>query len=633
MKKLLLAIAGLSVMGATAQEARMDLGRSAAMYVATHADGTPLNTTYNKQNTAVTIGTAPNVYGAAFGPKNNLVANEDLNTIAFIHRSDFGTNGDNGSGSLRFDYSTDGGATWTNNAGPVWNPSISGNVYPGFARYPHIGILNDAANTNPLNASITVWAPTLAGTNEGAWGGALVGTHKMDNTLTNMAVDTTGGHLTLENSYTAGDDFWGLSLDHPNYLSEEYTDTAIVWKGSMDFTTDSMSLMEYKAYLPVTDESANGKIYGDARIYFADNGTTGYISIEAYDTNIAAGKVIHPYMIRTTDGGATWGSSMGPDLDLLVDNVSGDSLVDIFDFITGGWDIGHLTSSTRGHDLAVDANGNPHMFVHVFPGSGTTPTGSTTAGDFVFYPAVNLLVDIYTTDGGLTWECNVISQVFTFDYEFDPTNGPVTEANRPHISMSSDREMMFFSWFESDTSFVTGTDNNFPDWRCQGYNVMGDSLEGPMTVMGTFGDATWGNVADYAFDNGDGSYQLHMTYSPIEDFGTFNVLSPIDFYYLGSPYPNNIGIDELEEQSFSVSQNYPNPTGGATKIAIESVEAAEFTLSIVDITGRVIEASNLGRLDAGRHIHTIDASSYAPGIYFYTVASQGHKSTKKLIVE
>ena len=193
--------------------------------------------------------------------------------------------------------------------------------------------------------------------------------------------------------------------------------------------------------------------------------------------------------------------------------------------------------------------------------------------------------------------------------------------------------MMFFSWFESDTSFVTGTENNFPDWRCQGYNVLGDSLEGQMTVMGTFGDATWGNVADYAFDNGDGSYQLHMTYSPIEDFGTFSVLSPIDFYYLGSPYPNNIGIEEMEAQNFSVSQNYPNPTNGLTKVAIESVEAAAFTMNIMDITGRTIEVRDLGRLDAGRHIEEIDATGFAPGIYFYTVSSAGHQSTKKFIVE
>lgn len=80
------------------------------MYSATHADGIPLNTSTNKQSSAVAIGTAPNVYGAGFGPKSNLVANEDLNTIAFIHRSDYNSNGDYSSGSLRFDYSTDGGS-------------------------------------------------------------------------------------------------------------------------------------------------------------------------------------------------------------------------------------------------------------------------------------------------------------------------------------------------------------------------------------------------------------------------------------------------------------------------------------------------------------------------------------------
>lgn len=281
MKKLLLAFAGLSVIGATAQEVRADLGRSSEMFTATHAEGIPYKNSANKQSTAVAIGTAPNVYGAGFGPKTNIWADEDLNTIAFIHRSDYSSNGDNSSGSLRFDYSTNGGSTWTSNAGPVYNPNLSGYAYPGFARYPHIGILNETGNTNPLNASISVWAPTLAGTNAGSWGGALMGTHKMDNTTTNTTVDTTGGHLTLENSYVDGGAFWGLSFDHPDYDVEEYTDTAIIWKGTMDWTTDSMTYTEHKAYMPVTNEVANGKIYGDGKIFFAANGTTGYVSIEA----------------------------------------------------------------------------------------------------------------------------------------------------------------------------------------------------------------------------------------------------------------------------------------------------------------------------------------------------------------
>ena len=66
MKRLLLAFAGLSVIGATAQEARVDLGRSAEMYVANHASGIPYNTSANKHSSAVAIGTAPNVYGTGF---------------------------------------------------------------------------------------------------------------------------------------------------------------------------------------------------------------------------------------------------------------------------------------------------------------------------------------------------------------------------------------------------------------------------------------------------------------------------------------------------------------------------------------------------------------------------------------
>ena len=602
------------------------------MYTASHADGIPYKTSANKQSSAVAIGTAPNVYGAGFGPKTNIWADEDLNTIAFIHRSDYNSNGDNASGSLRFDYSTNGGSTWTSNAGPIWNPSISGYAYPGVARYPRIGILNESGNTNPLNASVAVWAPTLVGTNSGSWGGALMGTHKMDNTTTNMSVDTTSGHLTLDNSYVDGGEFWGLSFNQPDYENEEYTDTVSIWKGSMDWTIDSMTYTEYQAYIPATNRGVDGKILGDGNIFFASNASTGYISVTGYDSTISSAKVIHPYLVKTTNGGASWGSIMGPNLDLLVDNVSGDSLVTIFDNVTGGtWSIAHLTSSTRGHDLAVDANGNPHMLVHIFPGTGTTAAGGTPAADFNYFPAYNLLVDVYTTDGGISWDCNVINWIQTWDYEFDPTNGPVTEANRPYISMNTDRDMMFFSWFETDTAY--STENQFPDWRCQGYNVIGDSLEGPQTVMGTFGDATWGNVADWAFDNGDGSHQLHMTYSPIEDFGTFSVLNPIDFFYLGQPYPNNIGLEELERNNFAVSQNYPNPASGLTKVAIESAEAANYSMVVVDMTGRLIEMKDLGRLDAGRHIHTVDVTNYASGVYFYTIESAGSKITKKLIVE
>ena len=651
MKRLLLAFAGLSVIGATAQEARLDLGRSAAESIDHISNSIPLITS-NKSSVA--IGSAPNVYGAGFGPRTNVWANEDLNTITFIHRSDYSNNGDNSSGSLRFDYSTDGGSTWVSNTGPIYNPSTSNNGYPGAARYPSAAIINEDGNTNPLNAHLGVFASTLASTNGTpnpiSWGGAAFGNHKMDNTQTEISVDTTYGHVIVDNAYSDGDYFWGISLHRPNFENETYSDTMVVFKGTMDWTTDSMSTEMIKAHLPIDIapvEFQSGwdttKLFGDARIFMADDQLNGYIALVGHDTNISDGFVLHPYLIATSDGGSSWGSPFGPNLNQLVDNRTGDSLVDIFDAMTGGtWTIGNLTMpGAAGFDLSVDANGNPHIFGNVMLGEGTdVNTGNGPAGNFTYFPGPNsnLLVDIYTKDGGLTWICNVVARIFTFDYDWGSltsTQYVVPEANRPHISMSTDREHLFFSWFETDTSYTSSFDNEFPDWMCRGFNVLGDSLEGPVSTMGgVSGDKSWGNVADWAWENSDGTHQLHMTYAPVvNDLSNFSVLDPIEFKYLGLPYPSFVDIEELELNNFSVSQNYPNPTDALTKIAIEAAAPAQFNLSIVDLTGRLILNEDLGLLNDGRHIHTVDATNFASGVYFYTVESGDYSITKKLIVE
>lgn len=646
MKKTLLTMLGVGLIATTAsaqqalETARQDFGASSEKFVASRNEAIPYNPSSNKSAAAVMIGTAPNVYGAGFGPRTNVWANEDLNSIVFIHRSDAGSNGDNGSGSLRFDYSTDGGATWTNNVGPLYNPAPATGTYPGPGRYPNISILNESGNTNPLNAHVGVFAPTLAGTND-AWGGALYGHYKMDNSVTDMVVDTAGGHVIVDNMYADGGTFWAISLDRTDYLNQDYTDTVNVIKGEMDWANDAMTYNIYRAYLPIKAapvEFSTGwdttKLIGDARIFMADDGLTGYIGICGHDTTIGEGFVFHPYFIKTTDGGMTWGAPFGPNLNDLVDEGSGDSLRTLFDIITGGtWSLGNLGMTSSGSfDMVVDANGNPHLMANVFPGQGTTPSSGTTAGNFTYYPGVNLMVDIYTTDGGLTWKSQVISQIFTWDFDFDPVNGPVNETNRPHMSMNSDRTKIFYSWFETDTTF--SVENDFPDWIARGYDVLGDSLEGPRTIMGPqTGDKTWGNVADWAFDNGDGTYQLHMTYAPIEDFGTFSALAPIDFYYDGQPYPNNIGLEENQALGFSVGQNFPNPASGLTRISIENAIPASFSMRIIDLTGRVIEVRNLGNLEAGTHTTTVDVTNYAPGIYFYTVEGAGQQITKKLIVD
>ena len=72
----------------------------------------------------VILGSSGNLYTIISSESNMVAANQDLNTIVFIHRNDpdfFG--GD--VGMYRFDVSMDGGATWSSNNG-VLNPSANG---------------------------------------------------------------------------------------------------------------------------------------------------------------------------------------------------------------------------------------------------------------------------------------------------------------------------------------------------------------------------------------------------------------------------------------------------------------------------------------------------------------------------
>mgnify|MGYP007014104308 CR=1 FL=1 len=62
----------------------------------TFVDVTPSKQTSSKVAVVdVLIGNGPNAYGPLSGPWTNVWADEDLNAISFIHRSDFNTNGDN----------------------------------------------------------------------------------------------------------------------------------------------------------------------------------------------------------------------------------------------------------------------------------------------------------------------------------------------------------------------------------------------------------------------------------------------------------------------------------------------------------------------------------------------------------
>jgi len=84
---------------------------------------------------------------------------------------------------------------------------------------------------------------------------------------------------------------------------------------------------------------------------------------------------------------------------------------------------------------------------------------------------------------------------------------------------------------------------------------------------------------------------------------------------------------------FFVSQNQPNPFGSETEAYIYMRDGSDLSISISDISGKVIRTEALGYHGAGNHTLSIDADGLSNGLYFYTISSSQYSITKKMQVK
>jgi mannan endo-1,4-beta-mannosidase len=84
--------------------------------------------------------------------------------------------------------------------------------------------------------------------------------------------------------------------------------------------------------------------------------------------------------------------------------------------------------------------------------------------------------------------------------------------------------------------------------------------------------------------------------------------------------------------SLSLEQNYPNPFPKVTVISFTLPESARTLLRVVDPLGREVARPVDGLLGSGRHAVTFDASSLAPGWYFYQLRAGGRVVTRGMNV-
>ena len=95
-----------------------------------------------------------------------------------------------------------------------------------------------------------------------------------------------------------------------------------------------------------------------------------------------------------------------------------------------------------------------------------------------------------------------------------------------------------------------------------------------------------------------------------------------------------VGIDnDISFTEDNVSQNFPNPFNNTSVVKVTLEYAANLSLEVYNLMGQKVYEVSAGKVNAGSHNLTIDASEINSGIYFYTVKAGENSATKKMIVE
>jgi hypothetical protein len=83
---------------------------------------------------------------------------------------------------------------------------------------------------------------------------------------------------------------------------------------------------------------------------------------------------------------------------------------------------------------------------------------------------------------------------------------------------------------------------------------------------------------------------------------------------------------------FNLTQNYPNPFNPTTTIAFAVAEPGQLSISVYDLTGKIVANLIDGTVPAGYHEVEFNAAHLPSGIYFYTMTSVVGVESRKMVL-
>jgi len=642
-----------------AAETNSSLGNASSNTTPANSNARHSNPNQTSSVCAVTeIGHASNSLGSTGGGRTQLWYDQTLNTVVYTHRGLCGTPSTvMNTGYYTYDVSTDGGTTWSADQGPIYgltsNPSTGcAALGPHRGRFPSGAIYNPVGNTDPMNAHIAytgVWNTDLGSVTQ--WYGQVWGTGHLDGSAANEHYDR------LPNSAHWGEDIfvtkqgvaWKVGEVGDTTEGFEYKDTLALYKGTWNGTE---FIYDYYPIFYNTSSQIEGII--DVNIAFGDDGMTGYIAIIASQDEgnvFYQDSVLYMQVLKTSDGGATWNCPVDLDIRTCLDAAMIGQGNTVY---TSSWDL----------DLVVDKNNNPHIVNTIVPKPFGLPGGVTLG-----YQSGNFgLFDFYSNDQGNTWQAQLIAHPQTYSGQWGTAGvDQITEFLRPFASRNWDGSKLYFGFFDTDTATFFIYDNVSPDLRLVGYDVDNNKWTSDLSNLSLINgqeNITANTNADGSVILGQGPYYVKEGGPTLSVPVVYAVMGPtpsdpVTFYYIdcagpssdfiydGSPLPVTIGhnsplcldgsgvvltVDNLTA-GLLVSANYPNPFTGKTSVDVTLANAGDVSIEISNVVGQNLVSSTYQNLHAGLNTLTIDGSSLAHGLYFFTVKAGSNSVTKTMTVE
>ncbi len=445
------------------------------------------------------LSSANNMFGIIRNTSNPVAVDKDLNTIVFVHRHNSNVFGGN-SGMLRYDISTDAGATWTSNIGPL-NPASSNQV----ARYPNGLIYNPSGNTNTLNAYVGYLAATT-NTFSGSWsvlntGGRLLsGTN---NTEVYNQPNTSSNFIAGSLVKGAPGVFWALDQTSTGATT---TGGVLVYKGIWNSNSNSIIWSLNTTLYPPFNPNVSGDVIGEFYIAFDPTGNIGWIGMMADVTN-NFDYAYYPVFYKTINGGNSWTGPITVDLNTIscISN-----------------NIGFFPGANSECNLVVDFYGNPHL-LGVF---------GENDGSYDIYGSMwHTVMDI--TYNGTSWVGLDVSGVNGDEALIVGNSGNTAHEVRPQISRSADGKKIFYTWTDNST-YSLGSPNSSPNLFAKAYDVQVLNWTPIKDFTScnplTSGKILFPHVAKEVLEPSSGIYKLAPFYG--EFVSTINVDFPVNYKFL-----------------------------------------------------------------------------------------------------